>query len=168
MRRKHSSELTDAILACRQELGLLESLCFFKICSTRTSFGPVGAVEDFLRFEALSSSSSGSCPGVVSPSSDSRVWSPPSMLVTILDFVTMPGVSIPVTGAVSGTINSSFGSSGGLAIVDCCELSECTDAATGNGTSVLTVAAVAASVWFSSSGCTGGCHEASPVGMKKK
>ncbi len=54
-----SQGLTDVIFDWRQELGRLESLCFFKICRTRTSLGPE-AVAGFLRLEDRSSASSGS------------------------------------------------------------------------------------------------------------
>ena len=103
---KWKSKLTDVILACRQELGLLESLCFLRMCNTRTSLGPADATAAFLRFEALSSSSSGSSPGVgVSRSGNSESRSVTGIVVAGKVSVVLVGI-VPRKVAVTSSLGS--------------------------------------------------------------
>mmetsp|Transcript_12582 Transcript_12582/g.30043 ORF Transcript_12582/g.30043 Transcript_12582/m.30043 type:complete len:220 (-) Transcript_12582:325-984(-) len=56
-----ASSLVEVILGCLQELGLLEPLCFLRMCKTRTSLGPLEVADCGLcRLVDRSSETSGS------------------------------------------------------------------------------------------------------------
>lgn len=135
---------TDVILACRQELGRLESLCFFKMCKTRTSFGPE-VVAGFLRFEDRSSASSGSF-----------------SVGTLVFSVDSIGYRFIVFGASSLIRCCICSCCGGVLVTD-------SDCSKGTGKSEVSAIAVAIPVVVVvvvvAPTSTGACQEANPVGI---